>query len=236
MPRGRFVAQIPDANRDYRVAHAVADGRRARQGPAVRGRASPVAPARRPPPAPGTARSYPRAQRGGQRALLRLIGSQPVSYQDRAHFFAIAAQTMRRILIDHARARVADEARRRASAASPAVRRRRVAASPRPASSCSTWTPCCRHWPRRIPALRVSLSCASSAGCARKMSPRCSRSRSSPSSATGKPRAPGLRRAFSSGGYRPTERQGGSCPRTAPLVLSGKSTPASGARSQELGR
>ena len=40
---------------------------------------------------------------------LRLIGTQPVSYQDRAHFFAIAAQTMRRILIDHARARVADK-------------------------------------------------------------------------------------------------------------------------------
>ena len=39
--------------------------------------------------------------------FLRLIGSQPVSYQDRAHFFAIAAQTMRRILIDHARARIA---------------------------------------------------------------------------------------------------------------------------------
>jgi len=38
---------------------------------------------------------------------IRLIGSQPISYQDRAHFFAIAAQTMRRILIDHARARVA---------------------------------------------------------------------------------------------------------------------------------
>jgi RNA polymerase sigma-70 factor (ECF subfamily) len=40
---------------------------------------------------------------------LRLIGNQAVSYQDRAHFFAIAAQTMRRILIDHARARVADK-------------------------------------------------------------------------------------------------------------------------------
>ena len=38
---------------------------------------------------------------------LRLIGNQPISYQDRAHFYAIAAQTMRRILIDHARARVA---------------------------------------------------------------------------------------------------------------------------------
>ena len=40
---------------------------------------------------------------------LRLIGSQPVSYRDRAHFLAIAAQTMRRILIDHARARTADK-------------------------------------------------------------------------------------------------------------------------------
>ena len=40
---------------------------------------------------------------------LRLIGSRPMSYQDRAHFFAIAAQTMRRVLIDHARARLADK-------------------------------------------------------------------------------------------------------------------------------
>lgn len=38
---------------------------------------------------------------------LRLFGNQPISYQDRAHFFAIAAQTMRRILIDHARAAIA---------------------------------------------------------------------------------------------------------------------------------
>src|SRR5262249_39075008 len=32
-----------------------------------------------------------------------------VQYQNRAHFFAIAAQTMRRILIDYARARSADK-------------------------------------------------------------------------------------------------------------------------------
>ena len=38
---------------------------------------------------------------------VRLMGNEPLWYQDRAHFFAIAAQTMRRILIDHARARVA---------------------------------------------------------------------------------------------------------------------------------
>ena len=40
---------------------------------------------------------------------LRLLGGTTGAYQDRAHFFAIAAQTMRRILIDHARARVADK-------------------------------------------------------------------------------------------------------------------------------
>ena len=40
---------------------------------------------------------------------IRLLGSEPIAYQDRAHFFAIAAQTMRRILIDYARARLADK-------------------------------------------------------------------------------------------------------------------------------
>jgi RNA polymerase sigma factor (TIGR02999 family) len=38
---------------------------------------------------------------------VRLLGSKPIAYHDRAHFFAIAAQTMRRILIDYARARIA---------------------------------------------------------------------------------------------------------------------------------
>jgi RNA polymerase sigma-70 factor, ECF subfamily len=42
-------------------------------------------------------------------ACVRLLGSQPMTYQNRAHFFAIAAQTMRRILIDYARARLAEK-------------------------------------------------------------------------------------------------------------------------------
>jgi RNA polymerase sigma-70 factor (ECF subfamily) len=37
---------------------------------------------------------------------VRLLGNAPIAFNDRVHFFAIAAQTMRRILIDHARARV----------------------------------------------------------------------------------------------------------------------------------
>ena len=38
---------------------------------------------------------------------LRLLGSAPLAYKDRSHFFALAAQMMRRILVDYARARVA---------------------------------------------------------------------------------------------------------------------------------
>jgi RNA polymerase sigma-70 factor, ECF subfamily len=36
-------------------------------------------------------------------AYLRLVDQQAVAWQDRAHFFAVAAQVMRHILIDHAR-------------------------------------------------------------------------------------------------------------------------------------
>src|SRR5215813_4153603 len=36
-------------------------------------------------------------------AYLRLVNQQPVQWQDRAHFFAVAAQIMRHILVDHAR-------------------------------------------------------------------------------------------------------------------------------------
>ena len=36
---------------------------------------------------------------------LRLVDNQDISWQNRAHFFAIAAQVMRRILVDHARRR-----------------------------------------------------------------------------------------------------------------------------------
>jgi RNA polymerase sigma factor (TIGR02999 family) len=38
-------------------------------------------------------------------AYLRLVNSRRVNWQNRAHFFAISAQLMRRILVDSARAR-----------------------------------------------------------------------------------------------------------------------------------
>ncbi len=37
-------------------------------------------------------------------AYMRLVGAD-VSYQDRTHFFAVAARTMRRVLVDHAKAK-----------------------------------------------------------------------------------------------------------------------------------
>lgn len=39
-------------------------------------------------------------------AYLKLIDQRAVKWQNRAHFFAIAAQTMRRVLVDHARAKL----------------------------------------------------------------------------------------------------------------------------------
>lgn len=38
-------------------------------------------------------------------AYLRLVDARDVAWRDRAHFLAVAAQVMRRILVDHARAR-----------------------------------------------------------------------------------------------------------------------------------
>ena len=38
-------------------------------------------------------------------AYLRLIGAADTPWQDRAHFFALSAQLMRRVLVDHARGR-----------------------------------------------------------------------------------------------------------------------------------
>lgn len=50
-------------------------------------------------------------------AFLRLIGQRAVDWQNRAHFFAIAASQMRRILVDHARRGTAGK---RGGAARPA--------------------------------------------------------------------------------------------------------------------
>ena len=42
-------------------------------------------------------------------AYFRLVGHRDISWKNRSHFFSIAAQTMRRILTDHARAGLAEK-------------------------------------------------------------------------------------------------------------------------------
>ena len=42
-------------------------------------------------------------------AYLRLVAASHVSWQDRAHFLAVAGRIMRRILVDHARARLSQK-------------------------------------------------------------------------------------------------------------------------------
>ena len=42
-------------------------------------------------------------------AFIKLIDQRAVRWQNRAHFFGIAAQAMRRILVDHARAHAAEK-------------------------------------------------------------------------------------------------------------------------------
>ena len=59
--------------------------------------------------AAGTAGSHTGAQRRYQRGLPAPHRQPALSYSDRAHFFAVAAQTMRRVLVDYARARVAEK-------------------------------------------------------------------------------------------------------------------------------
>ena len=58
------------------------------------------------------ARRYMRGERAGHslqttalvnEAYMRLVDYKRMQWQDRAHFFAVAAQVMRRILVDHAR-------------------------------------------------------------------------------------------------------------------------------------
>ena len=42
-------------------------------------------------------------------AYLKLAGQNPVEWHNKAHFFALAAQVMRHILVDHARTRQRDK-------------------------------------------------------------------------------------------------------------------------------
>lgn len=42
-------------------------------------------------------------------AVMRVINSEPIEFNDKAHFLALSARTMRRVLIDHARKHASDK-------------------------------------------------------------------------------------------------------------------------------
>jgi RNA polymerase sigma factor (TIGR02999 family) len=97
-------------------------------------------------------------------AYLRLIDQSRVQWRNRAHFFGVAAQLMRRILVDHARGRLA--AKRGGGVrqitlgeADPAVPRLTMTAS-----MCSRSTRRSSTSPRSIPVRRALSSSATSVG------------------------------------------------------------------------
>ena len=55
-------------------------------------------------------------------AWMRMLGDEQVDWQNRAHFVGVAARAMRRVLIDHARRRDAQEARGGAVERLPSMR------------------------------------------------------------------------------------------------------------------
>jgi RNA polymerase sigma factor (TIGR02999 family) len=61
-------------------------------------------------------------------AYLRMIGQTRIDWRDRSHFFGLAATMMRRVLVDHARARLA--AKRRRDEPPPTLPEPAAAASP----------------------------------------------------------------------------------------------------------
>ena len=122
-------------------------------------------------------------------AYLRLVDQQQVIWQNRAQFFGLASQMMRRILVDHARRRNMHEA---LGAVATGVSRRSRAGGPDGATStCSRSTSCSSGWRRSMRARAASSSCGTSADCRSRKPPACSTSRRGRSSGNGARRAPG---------------------------------------------
>jgi RNA polymerase sigma factor (TIGR02999 family) len=106
------MAQDGDADQRERIAQLLADW--ANQDPAARERLVPIVydELRR------LAHHYMRGERAGHtlqttalvnEVYLRLAGIDALQWRDRAHFFAMAATLMRRVLVDYARQRARDK-------------------------------------------------------------------------------------------------------------------------------
>ena len=81
-------------------------------------------------------------------AYLRLVDVKGVSWQNRAHFFAVAAQMMRRILVDLARVQTKSQVRRWGTASLTGWSFGGLAGTQ--ARTCSHWMRRCRDWRHSI--------------------------------------------------------------------------------------
>jgi DNA-directed RNA polymerase specialized sigma24 family protein len=97
-------------------------------------------------------------------AYLRLVDLDRVRWQDRAHFFAMAARLMRRVLVDHVRSH---QFVKRGGGARMVVFDEAVVAAPEPSvdpSTSSGSTMRCSRSRRSIDGRATSSNCGSSAG------------------------------------------------------------------------
>jgi RNA polymerase sigma factor (TIGR02999 family) len=103
-------------------------------------------------------------------AYLKLVGPSPVDWESRGHFFAVAARVMRRILVDHARAR---RSLKRGGEGRPVPLDEALAvAGGRPTATSSRSTTRSRPSPRSTSGRPASWRCATSAASAWTRRPR----------------------------------------------------------------
>lgn len=118
------------------------------------------------------ARRYMRKERTGNtlqttalinEAYLRLVDIQSVGWQDRAHFFAVSAQLMRRILVDGAR--LAAQPSAVALAFAWIIRQRSIWTRYQRLDEAPNWLPSMMRsmpWPESIREKHMSSNCVSS--------------------------------------------------------------------------
>ena len=101
-------------------------------------------------------------------AYLRLLKDASLSLESRAHFLGVAAHAMREILIEHARARVAQK---RGGGAVRVTFDESVSPSPDVRLTCSRSTRRCSGWPASMSAMPASSNSGISAACRLKKRP-----------------------------------------------------------------
>ncbi len=120
-------------------------------------------------------------------AYVRLLEQQGIDWRDRAHFFGLAATMMRRVLVDHARARNARK-RARDEGEKPITLQSRQGPEVELLDLDRSLTLFAERYPRQT---QASSRCATSSTWRSRRSRAASRSPPPPSSATGSSPAPG---------------------------------------------